>query len=69
MFMRLSIAGMGTWMHVAVHGVAGSAMQAFGKQLDPVELASVVHFQRHSFGNDAGDISQPADVVNLSGGQ
>jgi cytochrome c oxidase subunit 2 len=44
-------------------------MQAFGKQLDPVELASVVHFQRHAFGNNAGDISQPTDVINLSGGQ
>ncbi|MGB0996724.1 MAG: cytochrome c oxidase subunit II [Pseudomonadales bacterium] len=56
-------------LRLVIDGVAGSAMQAFGKQLDPVELASVVHFQRHSFGNDAGDISQPADVVNLSGGQ
>lgn len=56
-------------LRLVIDGVAGSAMQAFGKQLDPVELASVVHFQRHSFGNDAGDISQPVDVVNLSGGQ
>ena len=56
-------------LRLVIDGVAGSAMQAFGKQLDPVELASVVHFQRHSFGNNAGDISQPADVVNLSGGQ
>ena len=56
-------------LRLVIDGVAGSAMQAFGKQLDPVELASVVHFQRHSFGNDAGDISQPAHVVNLSGGQ
>ena len=54
-------------LRLVIDGVAGSAMLAFGKQLDPVELASVVHFQRHSFGNDAEDISQPVDVVNLSG--
>ena len=56
-------------LRLVIEGVAGTGMQAFGKQLDPVELASVVHFQRHSFGNDAGDLSQPADVINLSGGQ
>ena len=56
-------------LRLVIEGVTGSGMQAFGKQLDPVELASVVHYQRHSFGNDAGDLSQPGDVINLSGGQ
>ena len=56
-------------LSLVINGVAGSAMQAFGKQLDAVQLASVVHYQRHAFGNDAGDISQPQDVINLSNGQ
>lgn len=56
-------------LRLVIEGVTGSAMMPFGKQLDPVELASVVHFQRHSFGNNAGDMSQPTDVINLSGGQ
>jgi cytochrome c oxidase subunit 2 len=56
-------------LNLVINGVAGSAMQAFGKQLDAVQLASVVHYQRHTFGNDAGDISQPQDVINLSNGQ
>jgi cytochrome c oxidase subunit 2 len=56
-------------LRLVIDGVTGTGMQAFGKQLDPVELASVVHYQRHSFGNNAGDISQPEDVINLSGGQ
>ena len=56
-------------LRLVIEGVTGTGMQAFGKQLDPVELASVVHYQRHSFGNNAGDISQPEDVINLSGGQ
>ena len=56
-------------LSLVINGVAGTAMQAFGKQLDPVQLASVVHYQRHAFGNDAGDMSQPQDVMNLSNGQ
>ena len=56
-------------LNLVINGVAGSAMQAFGKQLDAAQLASVVHYQRHAFGNDVGDISQPQDVINLSNGQ
>ena len=54
---------------LVINGKAGTAMQAFGRQLDPAQLASVVHYQRHAFGNDAGDMSQPQDVINLSNGQ
>jgi cytochrome c oxidase subunit 2 len=56
-------------LNLVINGVAGTAMQAFGRQLDPAQLASVVHYQRHAFGNDAGDMSQPQDVINLSNGQ
>ena len=56
-------------LSLVVNGVSGSAMQAFGKQLDAVQLASVVHYQRNAFGNDVGDVSQPQDVINLSKGQ
>ena len=52
-----------------INGVAGSAMQAFGRQLDPAQLASVVHYQRNAFGNDVGDMTQPQDVINISNGQ
>jgi cytochrome c oxidase subunit 2 len=53
---------------LVIDGVAGTAMQAFGRQLDPAQLASVVHYQRHAFGNNAGDMSQPQDVINLASG-
>jgi len=56
-------------LSLVINGVAGTAMQAFGRQLDPAQLASVVHYQRHAFGNNAGDLSQPQDVINLSNGQ
>jgi cytochrome c oxidase subunit 2 len=56
-------------LSLVINGISGSAMQAFGKQLDAVQLASVVHYQRNAFGNDVGDVSQPQDVINLSKGQ
>lgn len=54
---------------LVINGVTGSAMQAFGKQLDAAQLAAVVHYERHAWGNNAGDISQPRDVLNLTAGQ
>ncbi|MEL0081955.1 MAG: cytochrome c oxidase subunit II [Gammaproteobacteria bacterium] len=46
----------------AMNGVPGTAMQAFAAQLNDVELAAVVTYQRNAFGNDMGDMVQPADV-------
>ncbi len=50
-------------------GLPGTAMQAFGRQLDARELAAVVHYERHAFGNNVGDITQPRDVINLMEGE
>jgi len=46
----------------AMNGVPGTAMQAFAAQLNDVELAAVVTYQRNAFGNEMGDMVQPADV-------
>jgi cytochrome c oxidase subunit II len=46
-----------------LNGVPGTAMQAFGRQLDAAQIAAVTHYERHAWGNDAGDVTQPADVV------
>jgi cytochrome c oxidase subunit 2 len=46
-----------------LNGVPGTAMQAFGRQLDAAQIAAVTHYERHAWGNDADDITQPADVV------
>ena len=50
-------------------GSPGTAMQAFGAQLNAAEIAAVVHFERHSFGNSMDDITQPVDVLNLVSAQ
>lgn len=46
-----------------IHGKAGTAMQAFGGQLNEVDLASVITFERNSWGNNMGDMLQPVDVA------
>ena len=47
---------------IVVNGKAGTAMQAFGEQLNAVDLAAVITYQRNAFGNDTGDLVQPADI-------
>ncbi len=56
-------------LDVGVNGVPGTAMQAFGAQLDDVAMAAVITYQRNAFGNNMGDIVQPIDVFNHKKGQ
>ena len=42
-----------------------TAMVAFGKQLNDVELAAVLTFTRNTWGNKTGDAIQPAEVKAL----
>ncbi len=46
-------------------GKPNTAMAAFGKQLNDVELAAVVTYTRNTWGNKAGDAIQPAEVKAL----
>ncbi len=46
-----------------------AAMQAFGGQLNDVDLAAVLTFQRNGFGNNMGEMIQPIDVFNYKQGQ
>jgi len=47
------------------NGKAGTAMQAFGLQLNDVDLAAVVTYERNAFGNDKGDLVQPKQIKAL----
>jgi cytochrome c oxidase subunit 2 len=60
----VALGNLSTHLDVGIKGVAGTAMQAFGGQLSDVEMAAVITYQRNAFGNNTGDIVQPADVVN-----
>jgi cytochrome c oxidase subunit 2 len=53
-----------THLDVGISGVPGTAMQAFGGQINDVDMAAVITYQRNAFGNNMGDMVQPIDVYN-----
>lgn len=53
---------MGEHIDIVLHGKAGTAMQAFAKQLTATEIAAVVTYERNAWGNNSGDSVQAADV-------
>ncbi|SHE89344.1 cytochrome c oxidase subunit 2 [Modicisalibacter ilicicola DSM 19980] len=50
---------------VVVNGVSGSAMAAFSGTLNPVDLAAVITYERNAWGNETGDVVQPAEIQAL----
>ena len=56
-------------LDIGINGVAGTSMQAFGGQLNDVDMAAVITYQRNAFGNNMGDMVQPIDVYNYKKGQ
>ena len=54
----------GDHLSVVLNGVAGTSMAAFGGQLNDIDLAAVVTYQRNAFGNEVGDFIQPGDVAD-----
>ena len=54
-----------THLALVMQGRAGTAMNAFSPQLNDVELAAVVTYQRNALGNAVGDSVQPAMVTSL----
>ena len=55
---------LGGHLNIGINGVQGTAMQAFGSQINDVEMAAVITYQRNAFGNNMGDMVQPIDVYN-----
>lgn len=55
-------------LEVGINGVPGTAMQAFGSQINDVDMAAVITYQRNAFGNNMGDMVQPIDVYNHKNG-
>jgi len=58
-------------MDRVMNGKAGTAMQAFAKQLGDDDIAAVMTFERNSWGNNTGDVVQPAQIkaARKSGGE
>uniref|UniRef100_UPI00058C2956 cytochrome c oxidase subunit II n=1 Tax=Aliiglaciecola lipolytica TaxID=477689 RepID=UPI00058C2956 len=56
-------------LDVVINGKAGTAMQAFAKQLTMSELAAVITYERNAWGNDTGDMVQAKDINAVMTGQ
>lgn len=52
-------------MRVAIDGVPGTAMQAFGGIINDLDMAAVITYQRNAFGNSTGDVVQAVDVFQF----
>ena len=55
----------GDQIALVLGGKAGTAMAAFGKQLNDTEIAAVISFTRNSWGNKTDEAIQPAEVKSL----
>jgi cytochrome c oxidase subunit 2 len=66
----IAMGPLGGHMDIVINGSRNNAaMQAFGGQLNDVDMAAVLTFQRNAFGNNMGDMIQPIDVYNYKQGQ
>lgn len=52
-------------LDIVMHGISGSAMQAFDKQLSDLDIAAVITYERNSWGNQTADVIQPLEVKAL----
>lgn len=52
-------------INIVYNGKVGTAMQAFKEQLSVVDMAAVIHYERHAWGNNAGDVTTPLDILEF----
>ena len=50
-------------LNIVLNGKPGTAMAAFGNQMNDADIAAVITYERNSWGNDTNDVVQPADVA------
>jgi cytochrome c oxidase subunit 2 len=47
---------------IVLNGKSGTAMQAFGAQLNDADIAALITYERNAWGNNTGDVIQPSDI-------
>ena len=48
---------------MVINGKPGTAMAAFGAQLNPVDMAAVITYERNAWGNNTGDFVTPVEIL------
>ena len=61
----LAVGPIADHLDIVLNGKAGTAMQSFKGQLNAAEIAAVVVYERHAWGNNMGDSIQPREVNNM----
>jgi len=56
-------------INIVFNGKSGTAMQAFKSQLSDVDIASVITFERNSWGNNTGTVLQPIQIKAFRDGK
>lgn len=59
---KITTEDMAGHLNIVLNGKAGTAMAAWGSQLNDLELAAVITYERNAWGNDTGETVQPKDV-------
>jgi cytochrome c oxidase subunit II len=52
-------------LNIVINGKTGTAMAAFGKQLNDTDIAAVVTYERNAWSNKTGEAIQPAEIKAL----
>ena len=50
-------------INIGLNGRPGTAMAGFGGMLSDQEMAAIMTYQRNAWGNDTGDLVDPADIA------
>lgn len=66
---KMALEDMAGHIDIVVNGKAGTAMQAYGKQLSLKDLAAVITYERNAWGNNTGETVQAKDVNAVMNGQ
>jgi cytochrome c oxidase subunit 2 len=61
----ISVGPMGDHIDIVLNGKAGTAMQAFGQQLNPAEIAAVITYERNAWDNDMNELVQPKEINTM----
>jgi cytochrome c oxidase subunit 2 len=65
----ISVGPIDAHIDIVLNGKSGTAMQAFSAQLNAAELAAVITYERNAWGNNVGDMVQPREINEMSGGR
>lgn len=49
-------------INIVMNGVSGTAMAAWAGQLNDLELAAIITYERNAWDNNTGELVQPADI-------